>query len=763
MENSDFIDPLKETKNKAKNRKTEHQEPQVDASQSSIPESAPDPVSENSESLSDIKKTASAEEPARIKAPSKNKKSEPEADAAPTEEAEPVEESTAVEEPAVPEEPIAAEKPAVPEEPAPPAEPSKKAETASASESGPDKETAPGEEPVSRDMKPIKRSGSLIDDTEENEKNASWDDTVDEDETEHREEEVNYGLLSKEDLVKLMKEKLDNPGKGNIKKEVEDIRRVFYKKVAAVQEEKKKHFLDEGGNIEDFKPVEEPVEVEMKELLYKYKGLKAEFTKQLEQAKMDNLLKKQEILEGFRVLMENQESFEVTFRKFKDLQKQWFSTGVVPHQNLKDLWDSYNYFVEKFNDYVRINRDLRALDLKKNLELKEQLCERTEALDKDPNIVHAFKVLQKNHARWREIGPVPRENRDEVWERFKQATSLINKKHQEYHSRLKESLQENLEKKVDLCEKVEKIAAQVYETHPAWVERTNQVLEIQKTWKTIGYAPKKDNNIIYARFRTACDVFFGNKAKFYARAYEDQKDNLKLKLEIAETAEILSNSQDWKETTNELIRLQKRWKEIGPVPRRDSDKLWKRFRAACDKFFDNKSKYFEDIDSTFEENLKAKELIMKEMDQYAMGDKLKVNLEALEDFQSRFNEIGYVPSAKKDWIKDRFRQALDRFLERIGMDETERSIFKFKYRIANMAGAPRAEIKLNFERDKLVNKLQQLRNDMSVWENNIGFFKQSDSSEDTIQGYQEKIEEAHQRIEVLEKKIRILDDMENEN
>jgi hypothetical protein len=289
------------------------------------------------------------------------------------------------------------------------------------------------------------------------------------------------------------------------------------------------------------------------------------------------------------------------------------------------------------------------------------------------------------------------------------------------------------------------------------------VLEIQKTWKTIGYAPKKDNNIIYARFRTACDVFFGNKAKFYAAAYEDQKENLKLKLEITEMAEALSNSQDWKETTNELIRLQKRWKEIGPVPRRDSDKLWKRFRAACDKFFHSKSKYFEDIDSTFEENLKAKELIVKEMDEYTVDDKLKVNLDALEDFQSRFNEIGYVPSAKKDWIKDRFRQALDRFLERIGMDETERSIYKFKYRIANMASAPRADIKLNFERDKLLNKLQQLRNDMSVWENNIGFFKQSDSSEDTIHGYQEKIEDAHNRIEILEKKIRILDDMENEN
>ena len=623
---------------------------------------------------------------------------------------------------------------------------------------------SPAEEKViSSAAKSKPDTDALIDDSEEEQNNATYDDAVDHEHPEHTEEENNYVLLSKEDLVKLLREKLDNPGKGNIRKEVEDIKQVFYEKVAGVLEEKKKHFLEEGGNLEDFKPAEEPVETAMKELLYKYKGLKAEFTRQLEKTKKENLLKKQEVLEGFRVLMEGQEGFEITFRKFKDLQKQWFAAGVVPHQNLKDLWDSYNYFVEKFNDYVRINRDLRALDLKKNLELKVQLCERTEELDKEPNIVQAFKTLQKNHTRWREIGPVPRENRDEIWERFKLATSVINKKHQEYHSRLKESLHENLEKKVSLCEKIEQIAATDYETHGAWVDKTNQVLEIQKTWKTIGYAPKKDNNAIYSRFRTACDVFFGNKAKFYAAAYEDQKDNLKLKQEIAEKAELLSKSQEWKETTNELIQLQKRWKEIGPVPRRDSDKLWKRFRAACDTFFNNKSKYFEDIDSTFEENLKAKEKIVEEMDTYKVAEERKENMKALNDFQTRFNAIGYVPSRKKEWIKDQFRLAQDRLLEKIGMDESQRSIFRFRYRIASMTNAPRSEMKLNFERDKLVNKLQQLRNDMSVWENNIGFFKQSDSSEETIQGFQGKIDAAHERIEVLEKKIRILDDMENEN
>jgi Domain of Unknown Function (DUF349) len=605
-------------------------------------------------------------------------------------------------------------------------------------------------------------SKKLVDDSEEQETNAIYDD-IEEKQPESKEDEINYSLLSKEDMVKLMREKLDNPGKGNVRKEVEEIKHVFYEKVAAVLEEKKKHFLDEGGNLEDFKPAEEPVETAMKELLFKYKGLKAEFTRQLEKTKQENLQKKQEILEQFRILMEGQETFELTFRKFKDLQKQWFAAGIVPHQNLKDLWDSYNYFVEKFNDYVRINRDLRALDLKKNLELKEQLCERTEELDKESNIVQAFKALQKNHTRWREIGPVPRENRDEIWDRFKLATSVINKKHQDYHSRLKESLYENLEKKEDLCKKIENIAAGEYSSHGDWASKTSRVLEIQKTWKTIGYAPKKDNNAIYARFRTACDIFFVKKAKYYAAAYEGQKENLSLKIEVTEKAEALSTSKDWKETTTALIQLQKRWKEIGPVPRRDSDKLWRRFRAACDTFFNNKAKYFENIDSTFDENLKAKENILAEMEAFELSEDRKLILNAIKDFQTRFNAIGYVPAGKKEWIKDQFRLAQDRLLEKSGMDESERSLFKFSYRIGSMLGAPRSEMKLNFERDKLISKLQQLRNDMAVWENNIGFFKQSDSSEETIHGFQEKIDAAHERIQVLEKKIRILDDMENGN
>ena len=615
-------------------------------------------------------------------------------------------------------------------------------------------------------------ASELVDDHEEKTNNDISEDILDHldgdpkeksDEVEAGQERVNFALLSKADLVKLMAETLNNPSKGNMRKIVEEIRQVYSEKQNAELEEKKARFLEEGGTLEDFKPAEDPVDGEMKELIKKYRVLKAEFTRDLEKTKHENLAKRQHILEDLRVLMETQETFEITFRKFKELQRQWFAAGIVPQQNLKDLWDSYNYFVEKFNDYVRINRDLRALDLKKNLELKIQLCERTEELDKEPNVVQAFKTLQKFHTRWREIGPVPRDDRDEIWDRFKAATSLINRKHQEYHSRLKDSLHENLEKKAALCEKVELLSNEKYETHGAWAEKTQIVLEVQKEWKTIGYAPKKDNNAIYARFRKACDVFFGNKASFYSMAYNEQNENLKLKNEIVERAESLRDSQDWKATTTELIKLQKQWKEIGPVPRRDSDKLWKRFRAACDAFFTNKSSYFDDTDSTFDDNLKAKTDLIAEMDNFVPKEDRKTNFEALNDFQSRFDAIGYVPSNKKEWIREEFRLSQDRLLEKIGLDDSERSLFRFRSRIKGIIQTPRAEMKLNFERDKLVSKLQQLQSDISVWENNIGFFKLSKSSEDTVLGFQEKINSAHERISSLEKKIRILDDMENAN
>lgn len=576
----------------------------------------------------------------------------------------------------------------------------------------------------------------------------------------HKEEKVNYELLSKEDLVKVLDDILNKKTYDQWRREVDEINAVYEKKVEEELAEKKKHFLEEGGLEQDFKPVEDPAEKQMAELQDKIKTLKADFNKQLEQTKEENLIKKQEILEEFRILMEGQEGFENTFRKFKQLQNKWFDAGIVPKQNVRDLWNSYNYFVDKFNDYVNINRELRAMDLKKNLELKTKLCEKAEALSAEPNISNAFKTLQKYHTQWREIGPVPREDKDVIWNRFKAATAEINKAHQNFQVELKDSLVENLEHKKQLCEKAEAISVLEPKNHGEWMQITDDLLAIQKEWKTIGYAPKKDNNVIYARFRKACDIFFEKKAAFYSETFEHQKENLEKKKQIIELARELKDSTDWKTTTDKLIELQKEWKKVGPVPRKESDRLWKQFRSACDQFFSKKSEFYSGKNESYEDNLKAKQDLIAEMKAFKPAGK-KESIEAMEEFQNKYNSIGFVPVEQKDRIRDEFQAAQDSLIDSVKTNDTEKDLIRYRVRIASIINNPRSDNKLRFERDKMMNKLQQLRTDIGVWENNIGFFKQTKSSEGMISDFSDKIDEAKSRIEMLENKIQIIDELED--
>lgn len=575
-------------------------------------------------------------------------------------------------------------------------------------------------------------------------------------------EKVNYELLSKPDLVKVLDDLINNQPFGKLRSEVDEIEAVYNKKVGEEMEAKKERFLAEGGVEQDFKPAEDPVEREMGELLEKYRSLKSEYNKQLEEEKDKNLAEKNEILEEFRILMEGQESFDHTFRKFKQLQKRWFDIGIVPKQNVKDLWNSYNFFVDKFNDYVKINRELREMDLQKNYEQKISLCEKAEELTQEKDVSAAFRTLQKYHAQYREVGPVPREHKDALWERFKAATSEINKAHQEFQSGLKESLYENLEKKKSLCELAESIAGQNPEKHNEWVVKTNELLAIQKEWKTIGYAPKKDNNKIYARFRKACDLFFDKKARFYEKTFEHQKENMEAKRRIIEQAESLKDNTDWKSTTDKLIELQKEWKETGPVPRKESDKLWRKFRGACDHFFNKKSEFFSGKNESYEENLKEKKALISEMENVDPPADIARLRSALVEFQNRYNEIGFVPVEEKDKIRDAFKSAMNGIIDKTDLPEEERSLMRYRIRITAILNSPRSDTKIRFERDKMVNKLQQLKSDIGVWENNIGFFKETESAEETISEFSEKIEEAHNRIDLLEAKVRTIDELEDE-
>jgi len=415
-----------------------------------------------------------------------------------------------------------------------------------------------------------------------------------------------YSGYSQIELVNMMREVVDGDSQESGHR-FEILVAAYYRKTREYNEELKKKFVSEGGAEDDFIPEEDPYKNDVKELLKKYRLIRGEQARKLDAEKEVNLQKKYEIIEEIKNLLNKEESINRTFQEFRELQKRWYEIGQVPQAKMKDLWDTYHFHVENFYDYIKINKELRDLDLRKNLEAKIEICEKTEELLVEPSIIKAFNALQKFHEEWREIGPVPADKKDEIWERFKAATSKINQKHQEYFEKRKSDQKKNLDAKVALCEKAEEISAADYDTHRDWEEKSRELVELQKVWKTIGFAPKKENNRIYDRFRAACDKFFVNKREFYSKNKDYQQTNLQMKIDLCLEAENLKESTDWKKATQQFIDIQKRWKEIGAVPRKNSDAIWKRFRSACDYFFERKAGHFNDIDEEQSENLKQKE------------------------------------------------------------------------------------------------------------------------------------------------------------
>ena len=577
-------------------------------------------------------------------------------------------------------------------------------------------------------------------------------------------EPVDYSKHTQVELVNALRDILEEEDVDfEVKDEIEAIKAVFYKNLNESIEEEKKKFIDAGGNEEDFKPEDDPYEKDIKDLLKKYRQIRIDFNKKLEVEKEDNLQKKYDVIEKIKGLINNEESINKTFNEFRDLQREWREIGLVPQSKMKDLWDTYHFHVENFYDYIKINRELRDLDLKKNLEAKIKLCERAEELLVDePSILKAFNTLQKYHDQWREIGPVPREQKDDIWERFKAATTKINKKHQEFFENRKVEQKKNLEAKTALCEKAEEIIQEEITKHKDWDEKSKQLIELQKVWRTIGFAPRKDNNKIYERFRTACDKFFDAKRAFYAKNKESQQNNLQLKTDLCVQAESLKDSTDWKKTTQDFINIQKKWKEIGPVPRKHSDILWKRFRAACDYFFDKKSEHFSDVDSEQVDNLKLKEELIKEVQNFKPAENNDKNLESLKEFQRRWTEIGHVPFKKKDEVKVLFRDAVNKLFDELNIDEEKRNLLKFRNKMSSFSESSRGQNKMRMERDKYMNKMKQLENDLVLLDNNIGFFAKSKNAESLIEDVKKKIEVTKQKIELLRDKIRVIDEMDSD-
>jgi hypothetical protein len=568
---------------------------------------------------------------------------------------------------------------------------------------------------------------------------------------------VDYSGYSKNDLVETLSLIIENRPPAEIRNDVERIKILFYKRLKLESDERKSKFLEDGGKLEDYRAWVDPVEARVKHLLEKYREKKTDYNKIQEAEKFENLRNKYEIIDKIKELVNREESINKTFHEFRSLQNEWHSIGVVPQSSLKDLWENYHHNVEIFYDYIKINKELRDLDLKKNLEAKVILCEKAEELLLEPNPVNAFRFLQDFHNQWREIGPVPPESKNEIWERFKEATSQINKRHHEYFEKQKDDQRKNLEAKIALCEQVEAINLLEIKNFRDFDEKADKVVALQKMWRTIGFAPKKQNNKVYQRFRDACDNFFEKKRGFYADNKEIQQNNLQRKIELCNQAEALQESTDWKATSDALIKLQKEWKEIGPVPRKQSEKCWKRFRKACDQFFNRKAEHFTELDTSYEDNLKAKVSVIEELEAFEPGNDIQASFERLKELQRKWTDIGFVPFNMKDEITNRYRNALNKEFDKLKIGDEDKSILKYRTKLDNLKTNPKASRKIRNEREKFFTKIKQLESDIVLWENNIGFFTKSTNADTMIREVEEKIENAKKMIKTLEEKVKMID------
>ena len=567
-----------------------------------------------------------------------------------------------------------------------------------------------------------------------------------------------YAELNIEGLLAAFRDLIENKPVETIRKDVEQVKAAFYRQYKQEVEKYRREYLEAGGNPETFEVPENTSEKEFKELFAAYKNKRGEYVQKFEEVKEDNLKLKLQVIEELKQLIDKKEDINRTFTEFRELQQRWKEIGSIPQSSIRDTWDTYNHHVEKFYDYIKINRELRDLDLKKNLEIKTLLCEKVEELDKEELIVSAFRKLQKYHEEWRETGPVPTEFKDSLWERFKEATSKINKKHQAYFESQKEDQQKNLEAKTALCEKVEAINAATIDSSKEWSNKSKEIVELQNEWKTIGLALRKENAKLYERFRKACDTFFANKRQVFNSIKKDLEENLQKKIALCERAEALAESQDWKKTTDELIALQKEWKTVGIVPRKTSDEVWKRFRKACDMFFEKKNENYASQNVEFIENLKLKEALILEVGTFEATDNPQADVAALKDFQRRWNEIGFVPIKEKDRIQKEYRAAIDAKFKSLRMSDSERKINRYKSKIEGIQPSNKGGNKtLRTEREKLFNQIRQLEADITLWENNIGFFAKSKNAEPLIADVRKKIERAKEEIVLLEEKIKLID------
>lgn len=561
---------------------------------------------------------------------------------------------------------------------------------------------------------------------------------------------------NKDEVLQQLQEIADGDAEKITREKIESLKQLFYtfqrNEIAQLKDE----FVANGGDPEEFKAEEDPREAQLKDIINAAKEKKGEYRKQIEAQQQANYDKKIEIIAKIAELSQDTDNVNKLFPQFRELQQEYRATGDVNENQTTEVWKKYKDAEEKFYDQLKVNKDLRDYDFKKNLEAKELLIEQAKRLTEDTDIVVAAKLLQELHAKWREIGPVAKDIREEIWAKFKDVSTIINKRHQEFFEQRKQKEQENEAAKTALCEAIEAIDIDSVNTYALWEQHTKNILELQQQWKSVGFASKKSNNALFERFRAACDKFFESKANFYKAIKENLEENLKHKTALCEKAEALSESSDWKKTTDALVKLQQEWKTIGTVPRKHSDAVWERFRAACDKFFERKKKQLSGTRHVEVENLKAKKAIIASLNAIAEGTAKEEVAKAVKEASAQWQQIGHVPFKDKDKIYEAYRTVVNTLYEKFDLSGASAEIDRFENSISEMAGD---NDKLYRERERMVRAYEQRTAELATCENNLGFFTSSSKSGDTmLRDLQRRVAKLKESIATLEKKIRLIDE-----
>ena len=563
---------------------------------------------------------------------------------------------------------------------------------------------------------------------------------------------------TREELAVMLEEIVQDPDVMKIKDNVTAIRVRFMQLNKEAMDKEFEAFLEGGGDKDAFQHEMDDTEKRFNAAFGIFKANRAKQNELMDAQKLENLTQKKAILEELKQLIASEETLKKTYDDFRALQDKWKTIGQVPATENANLWNTYHFLVEKFFDKVNINRELRDLDMKKNLDAKIVLCEKAEELMDEKSMAKAFKSLQKLHEEWKEIGPVPQDKKDEIWERFKAATDKINAIRREHYSKIQDEQNANLETKTALCEKADELLGEENATINAWQKKSEELSELFKVWKTVGPAPKKQNEDIWARFKGTMDTFFAKKKEFFASLKDKQTENLERKINLCIEAEALQESTEWKKATERFKKIQEEWKAIGPVPKRHADKIWKRFRAACDTFFGRKAEHFGGLKEEESANLAAKQALIEEIKSFELKPSRAENMEAIKALQKRWIEIGHVPMKHKDSINAEYRKAVDALFDKMRSNQNEISTNEYREMVEIMKDDPEGGDKMRKERTALANKIQKLRDEIAVLENNIGFFSNSKNSELMRAEYEKKINKAKNDLKVLEAKLKIIND-----